>query len=326
MFVLREDADHRAQLEEDGVVMTELAAAGPSADGGPRRLRLDLCYDGTDFAGWAEQPGLRTVCGELRTALATLFRAPVAVVVAGRTDAGVHAAGQVAHIDVDGAAFAALAPRPQRVRPGVRDGQLPGDGCAGLLNRLAGLLPADVRVTAVTPAPAGFDARFAALRRHYRYRIGTARHGVDPLRRHDTYALRRPLDVAAMGQAGRTLLGTNDFAAYCRPPSRPDATTIRDLQELRVAALEHEPAVVAVDVTADAFCHSMVRSIVGVLIGVGTGRQDAAQPGRLLRDGRRTAELHVAPAHGLTLVAVDYPPDDELAARAVRTRAIRGRD
>ena len=323
-----------------------------SAEPGSIRLRLDISYDGTDFSGWAIQPDRRTVAGTLTDALQVLLRHPVQLVVAGRTDAGVHASGQVAHVDVDPAALRALAPRhtvrsscppivvhddpPAHSGVHLRD-DLPAltanaspdnnlAGRSGLLRRLAGLLPPDLRVREITVAATGFDARFAALRRHYRYRIGTARHGVDPLRRHDTYALRRPLDVAAMGQAGRTLLGTNDFAAYCRPPSRPDATTIRDLQELRVAALEHEPAVVAVDVTADAFCHSMVRSIVGVLIGVGTGRQDAAQPGRLLRDGRRTAELHVAPAHGLTLVAVDYPPDDELAARAVRTRAIRGRD
>ena len=313
----------------DEVVVAELAAAGPPA-GGARRLRLDLRYDGTDFAGWAEQPGLRTVCGELRAALATLFRAPVAVVVAGRTDAGVHAAGQVAHIDVDGAALAALAPRPQRVRPGIRAGEYataPADGCAGLLNRLAGLLPADVRVTAVTPAPAGFDARFAALRRHYRYRIGTARHGVDPLRRHDTYALRRPLDRRRDGRGGPHAAGHHDFAAYCRPPSRPDATTIRDLQELSVVCARaragggrrrrHRRRVLPFDGALDrrgadrgrhrpAGCR---RSRAGCC---GTG---GAPPNCMSR--RRT---------GLTLVAVDYPPDVELAARAVRTRAVRGRD
>jgi tRNA pseudouridine38-40 synthase len=285
------------------------------------RLRLDLAYDGTEFAGWAVQPGRRTVAGELGRALATLFRAPVPLVVAGRTDAGVHATGQVAHIDVQPQALAALAPRHLTGDPG---GAVTADspGLVGLRRRLAGLLPPDVRVRSAVPAPDGFDARFSALRRHYRYRISTADWGADPLRRSDTLSWRRPLDVAAMQAAAAPLLGLHDFAAYCKP--REGATTIRDLQRISVTAgSADEPDLVLIDVTADAFCHSMVRSLVGVLLAVGGGRTDPDRPVALLNAARRTADIAVAPARGLTLVGVDYPPDAELAERAARTRAVR---
>ena len=276
------------------------------------RLRLDLAYDGTGFAGWAAQPGLRTVAGTLGDALTVLLHGPVPLVVAGRTDAGVHAAGQVAHCDLDRDRLLALTPRG-----GTDLAPVPA-ALVGLLRRLAGLLPADVRVRSARPAADGFDARFSALRRHYRYRIGTAEWGVDPLAGPGILARPRRLDVAAM-QAGATdLVGLHNFAAYCRP--REGATTVRDLQALRVTGSGDE---IQVDVTADAFCHSMVRSLVGVLIGVGEGRLDDAAPGRLLAAGRRTAELHTAPPGGLTLLGVDYPPDAELAARTLATRAVR---
>jgi tRNA pseudouridine38-40 synthase len=318
------------------------------------RLRLDLAYDGTDFAGWAIQPGRRTVAGELGRALQVLFREPVPLVVAGRTDAGVHATGQVAHVDVHPGALAALAPRhlageaggpvtdvpvgsgdyaaspddrPAREPPpGGGTGRLAGlaPGLIGLRRRLAGLLPPDVRARSASPAADGFDARFSALRRHYRYRISTADWGADPLRRTDTLSWRRPLDVTAMRAAATPLLGLHDFAAFCKP--REGATTIRDLQRISVtAAPAGEPDLVLIDVTADAFCHSMVRSLVGVLLAVGGGRTDTDRPAALLTAARRTAEIAVAPAYGLTLVGVDYPPDAELAERAERTRAVRHR-
>jgi tRNA pseudouridine38-40 synthase len=274
------------------------------------RLRLDLSYDGSDFAGWAVQPGLRTVAGTLRDALQTLFREPVPMVVAGRTDAGVHASGQEAHIDLDPDRLALLAPR----RTDLADPAL-----AGLLRRLAGLLPVDVRVRSASRAPVGFDARFSALRRHYRYRIGTADWGVEPLDRVGVLVRSRPLDSERMQRAAAALIGLHDFATYCRP--RPDATTIRDLQRLDVIGLGPE---VRIEVTADAFCHSMVRSLVGVLIGVGEGRLEVTDPARLLAERRRTAAVHTAPAGGLTLIGVDYPPDHDLAARAQATRALRG--
>lgn len=284
------------------------------------RVRLDISYDGTGFSGWAWQPGRRTVAGELTQALATLLRTAPRLIVAGRTDAGVHASGQVAHVDIPDDRLLALASRRQ---PTPQDPERdPADdrdvACLGLLRRLAGLLPPDVRVRRVGPAAAGFDARFSALRRHYRYRIGTAHWGIEPADRGFVLAVRGPLDVPAMGRAAAALIGLQDFAAFCKP--RDGASTIRDLQRLQVGRIGDE---VDVEVTADAFCHCMVRSLVGALLRVGQGRADVDHPAALLRTGRRTAAIHVAPAHGLTLLGVDYPHDEELAARADQTRAVR---
>ncbi len=282
------------------------------------RLRLDICYDGSGFSGWAAQPGRRTVAGCLAQALEVLFRRAVPLVVAGRTDAGVHAVGQVAHIDVSAASLHALAPRVRREEMRATAADPGAGGRTGLLRRLAGLLPPDVRVRRVSVAPAGFDARFSALRRHYRYRIGVAEWGVEPLRRHDILARRRPLDVPAMSRAAAALTGLHDFAAFCRP--RDGATTIRELQALTVSGTGEE---VTVDVRADAFCHSMVRSLVGALIAVGEHQVPIGRPAELLASRSRASGVHIAPALGLTLVAVDYPPDGELAGRAASTRAIR---
>lgn len=260
------------------------------------RHRLDLGYDGTDFSGWAMQPGRRTVCGVLTEAMATVLRTPVALTVAGRTDAGVHATGQVAHVDL----------------PVHLD-------AANLVRKLARLLPPDVRVYRVTPVPDAFDARFGALRRHYRYRVTTAPYGADPLRARDTLAWPHRLDVDAVNAASAALLGEHDFAAFCK--RRDGATTVRALQRLDWAVARD--GVVTAYVSADAFCHSMVRSLVGALLDVGRGRRDAAWPGSLLQRGERASEVTVAPAHGLTLIGVDYPPDAELAGRAAITRRVR---
>ncbi len=307
----------------DGVVVAGVDAAtdGIVAPSGSLRLRLDIAYDGTDFSGWAIQPGRRTVAGDLSEALAVLFRRPVILTVAGRTDAGVHALGQVAHIDVDAPALIGLA---RRASAGDADASPVERGAAGLLRRLAGLLSDDVRVRRIGVAPAGFDARFAALRRHYRYRIAATGYGADPLRRRDTLAWSRPLDVGQMAAAGRTLLGLHDFAAYCKPPAHDGATTIRELQSLSVRELGDEPGVVAVDVAADAFCHSMVRSLVGALLAVGDGRTPVDRPRELLAARARTSAVHGAPARGLTLMRVDYPDTDALARRVALTRAVRG--
>jgi tRNA pseudouridine38-40 synthase len=242
------------------------------------------------------QPGLRTVCGVLVDALSTLLRRPVALTVAGRTDAGVHATGQVAHAD------------------------LPADADpAQLVRRLARLLPPDVRVRAISPVPAAFDARFSALRRHYRYRVATAPWGANPLRARDTVAWPHPIDLDAVNAASQRLLGEHDFAAFCK--RREGATTVRALQEL--SWTRDADAVVTAAVSADAFCHSMVRSLVGALLDVGRGRRDPGFPAALLTRRERASEIPVAPAHGLTLVAVDYPPDADLAARADATRRLR---
>ena len=263
------------------------------------RLRVDLGYDGAGFSGWAAQPGRRTVQSTVEGGLATVLRVPVGLTVAGRTDAGVHAAGQVAHADVPGEAWAVTG--------------------ATIVRRLAGVLPADVRVWSVVPAPAGFDARFSALFRRYVYRVSDRPGGVDPLRRHDTVGWPRPLDGAAVQDAAARLLGEHDFVAFCR--RREGATTVRALRRFDWG---RDPAgVLVATVEADAFCHSMVRSLVGALLDVGRGRRGVGFPAELLRRGLRASEVPVAPAHGLTLVGVDYPPAAELAARVEATRRVR---
>lgn len=282
------------------------------------RLRLDLAYDGTGYAGWARQPGLRTVQGVLEDGLATVLRSaprgdvPPRVTVAGRTDAGVHARGQVAHVDVVADALAAARGRSDRA------------DVEALTTRLAGVLPSDLVVRAVTRAPTGFDARFSALRRRYAYRVCDEPAARDPLRRTAVLWHRRPLDVAAMDAAARALVGRHDFAAYCKP--RPDATTIRTLEEFAWSrpADGADAGLVVAHVQADAFCHSMVRALVGASLAVGEGRRAVTWPRDLLDARRREGGATVVAAHGLTLEEVGYPPEAELAERAERTRARRG--
>jgi tRNA pseudouridine38-40 synthase len=282
------------------------------ADGGCVRLRLDIAYDGTDFAGWATQSGQRTVAGILEEALSTVFRTPVRLRAAGRTDTGVHAIGQVAHIDVPLDALPNAYPRlPRQNEPEF----LP------LVRRLGRLLPADVRIRRIVRAAAGFDARFSALRRHYIYRLSTAAYGVEPHQARYIIAWPRPLDVDAMMAASRNLLGLHDFAAFCR--QREGATTIRDLQRLDWS---REGDLITAQVTADAFCWSMVRSLVGALLAVGEHRRTATWCHGLLTSTRRSSDFAAAPARGLTLIGVDYPPDAELQARTLVTRDLRTRD
>jgi tRNA pseudouridine38-40 synthase len=260
---------------------------------------LDLGYDGTDFSGWATQPGHRTVQGELTGALEKITQAPVFLTVAGRTDAGVHALGQVAHADLPVEVW-------QRLR--------------GSLNRrLAGVLPPDVRVRSVTEADPGFDARFAATLRRYVYRITDSPWGAEPLSRRYLLAWPRTLDIEVMNSSAAALLGEHDFAAFCR--RRAGATTIRALLSLSCA--RDSDGVVSVSVSADAFCHSMVRSLVGALLAVGDGRRGVEWPASMLTRRERADEVTVAPAHGLTLVAVEYPDADGLAARVALTRRLR---
>lgn len=234
---------------------------------------------------------------------------PKSVVVAGRTDAGVHATGQVVHVDV-----VPLSPAAEGRIPVSPEGIPDLTRMTGRWNRL---LPGDVRVLGARVAPEGFDARFSAIRRHYRYRVSDAPWGADPLRRHDTLAWNRPLSTDAMNAAAAELLGLHDFAAYCK--QRDTGTTIRELQRLEWARVDEH--LLEVRVSADAFCHSMVRSLVGVLLLVGDGRRSDGWPAKVLESGIRDSA--VAPAHGLTLLGVDYPPDDELAKRAEQTRNVR---
>jgi len=289
------------------------------------RLRMDLSYDGTEFSGWARQPGRRTVQGELEEAFGRVLRlasAP-ALTVAGRTDAGVHARGQVAHVDL---AISSLAVLDASARRGTSAGGTEEDWedkgaqwLSALIRRLSGVLPLDVRVKAVCVAPEGFDARFSALSRRYVYRLSDAPGGVDPLRRREVVWHNRPLDVDLLNAASAALLGEHDFAAFCK--SREGATTIRELQRLDWA--RGEDGIIRATVVADAFCHSMVRALVGSVLAVGEGRRPAEWPGHVLAATIRDSGVHVAPAHGLTLEEVRYPAAEELARRAVSTRRVR---
>jgi tRNA pseudouridine38-40 synthase len=304
-----------------------------SADAGAAdacmRLRLDIAYDGTGFAGWAKQPGLRTVQGALEEAVAQiLVRTPPTpgLVVAGRTDAGVHATGQVAHLDLTDAQVASL-DRPPRGKAASVDGgtdHVPdiARAAAALARRLNGVLGArsDVVVTACAPAPDGFDARFSATWRAYRYRIADASGPRDPLQRHRTVEVPVELDAAALQEAADALLGLHDFAAYCKP--REGASTIRTLQELTWTRAA-DGALEAV-VRADAFCHSMVRALVGACVAAASGRATVGRLRELLEIRERTSEFSVMPARGLVLERVGYPADDELAARNAITRNRRG--
>lgn len=275
------------------------------------RLRLDLAYDGTDFSGWATQPGLRTVQGELEGWITQVLRLPepAQLVVAGRTDAGVHATGQVCHLDL-----------PQGWRVPVRDGERE-DVDVLLEHRLRRVLPADVVVHAVRPVSNDFDARFSALWRRYTYRAWDEWTHRDPTLRRRSATVRGSLDVDAMNSGARLLLGLHDFAAFCKP--REGATTIRALQ--RLEAVRNEDGEVVVTVVADAFCHSMVRSLMGALCAVGQSvpsrvRRDEEWLAGLLRATGRDSSVLMMPASGLTLSEVGYPAEDQLAARAVQAR------
>lgn len=282
--------------------MNESETALPDGEGGLARIRLDLGYDGTDFSGWATQPGRRTVQGVLEEALARICRASaVPLTVAGRTDAGVHASGQVAHADMDASTWSDLE--------------------QGIVRRLAAVLPPDVRIYRAARVSDAFDARFAALWRRYEYRICDAEAGADPLRRRYVLTWRRSLDAEAMARAAAGLCGEHDFAAFCR--YREGATAIRRIIALDVLRAGDD---IACTVQADAFCHSMVRSLVGALIAVGDRRRPEDWPAQLLTRSTRAGEVVVAPPHGLTLVAVGYPPDAELAARSEQTRRVRSID
>jgi tRNA pseudouridine38-40 synthase len=274
-------------------------------------LRLDIAYDGAAFSGWARQPGLRTVQGALESALATVFTRwgePPLLTVAGRTDAGVHATGQVAHVDLTASQWEALGTKRSPLE--------------SLVKRLNGIAApeGDVVVTRASVAPDGFDARFSPLWRRYSYRIADADAPRDPRRRGHTVWHPTRLDPAAMERGALRLLGLHDFATFCKP--REGATTIRTLQEFR---WDREPdGVLVARLQADAFCHSMVRAMVGATIAVGEGRFGADRLEELRVAETRTSEFKVAPAKGLTLTEVGYPADEELAARATQTRARRG--
>lgn len=288
---------------QDDLAGAGAQAAASTAVSGPStvRLRLDLAYDGAAFHGWARQPGLRTVQQTVEDALGRGLALPAAprLTVAGRTDAGVHARGQVAHLDVPAGCWARVADTAAR--------------------RLARLLPADVRVHAIGSVPADFDARFSALWRRYTYRVCDDPAGADPLRRHDTLWHPRPLDLGRMNEAAAACTGEHDFAAFCR--RRAGATTVRELIQLSWA--RPAPGVAVATVVADAFCHNMVRSLTGGMLAVGDGSRPASWLAAVLAAGIRDPAIRVVPPHGLCLEEVRYPPAGELAARAHVTRRVR---
>lgn len=286
------------------------------------RFRLDLGYDGTNFRGWGVQPNLRTVQGTLEEALALVCRSRVRTVVAGRTDAGVHARRQAVHLDLGEAQIAALVGQRRVDRDGV-----PRTPESALVSRLRGALSRldahDVVIHGAAAVSDDFDARFSAQWRAYSYRLADDLSFFDPLLAAATVRHRGALDSEAMARAAAGLLGLHDFLPFCKP--RPDSTTIRTLQQISVG--RDRDGVIVFRLRADAFCHHMVRAIVGGLIRVGTGAWSADYPAQLLErassQGESPEPLYIAPGEGLVMEEVGYPPEDEWAARARQTRARR---
>nr|WP_066600039.1 tRNA pseudouridine(38-40) synthase TruA [Cryobacterium arcticum] len=287
---------------------------------GSTRIRLDVAYDGTGFFGWARQPGYKTIQGQIEEGLGAILKRhqPTPdLVVAGRTDSGVHALGQVAHFDLNADQVDSLV----RVKRGRGTPRYPNELASMVQRRLGGILVTqpEIVIRSATIAPPGFDARFSALWRRYEYRIADTQALHDPLQRMRTTWHGFALDLPAMQEAAATLIGLHDFATYCKP--RPGATTIRTLQSFD---WRRDPdGVLVATVQADAFCHSMVRALVGACVSVGEGKLVGTRLVDLRIERARTSEFKVMQAHGLTLMEVGYPEDAGMAIRAAQTRARR---
>ncbi len=271
-------------------------------ESGFRRLRIDIAYDGTAFFGWATQPDRRTIQDLVEEAIARISRSDVESVVAGRTDAGVHATGQVIHVDLPDALFS--------------------DGLSyiDLRYKLNRILDEDVRIMQISDAPSGFHARFSALRRIYTYKILDANEVIPPLSRYDVAPWYRPLDADLMNKASALVLGHHDFAAFCK--FKEGGTTIRTLEKYQWH--RDETGLLVAEVVADAFCYSMVRNLVGAVVCVADGRKDPSWMAELLANKERVSDSLVFPARGLSLTQVDYPSDQELLDRAKVTIGKRG--
>jgi tRNA pseudouridine38-40 synthase len=265
-------------------------------ESGFRRLRIDLSYDGTNFSGWAIQPDRRTVQQSIEEAISTVAQSKAETIVAGRTDAGVHATGQVIHVDL-----------PESLE------------LSDLAYKLNRILDEDVRINQIQIAPPAFHARFSALRRYYEYRILDENKVIAPLSRFNTASWYRALDVDQMNHASALLLGTHNFAAFCK--FREGATTIRTLETYKWRR-DRDGNLVG-DVVADAFCYSMVRNLVGAIVCVADGRKESNWISTLLENKERVSDSLVFPARGLSLYKVDYPDDAELLERAAKTVARR---
>lgn len=297
----------------------------PSVDGGHLRVRIDVAYDGGPFSGWAVQPGLPTVQGTIQAGLELLFRRHVRLTVAGRTDAGVHARGQVTHIDLSPEEWFGLS-RGRDVEPSVAlmrrlqatvNRNLPPSAAARTV--YAGNPASAVVIRSVGLAPAGFDARFSALWRRYSYRIADRSELQDPLVRGTVLWHSEQLDENLLNEGAAALLGLQDFLAFCKP--RPGATTVRELQRFEFE--RGGDGILCATVRADAFCHNMVRALIGSALRVGSGEEPPEWLGERLRSRRKDARSVLAPAHPLVLEEVRYPDDAELASRAELTRAKR---
>lgn len=290
-----------------------------------QRIRLDIAYDGTDFSGWAVQPGLRTVQGELESALARLLRAApesVRLTVGGRTDAGVHARGQVAHVDISVPQiekWGGSQRAPKHSPDGEAGEQTPARRMTRRLNGVLGRSTPDIAIHSVREVPPEFDARFSALRRRYEYRVRPDNARRDPLTARFTAELSRPLDLDRMQEVSQRLLGLQDFTTFCK--AREGATAVREL--LAFEWRETEDGAYAARIEADAFCHSMVRALVGSVVAVGSGRIAPTELEELRDARKRTSRFTVMPACGLSLEEIAYPDDGQLAARAAQTRARR---
>ena len=265
-------------------------------ESGFRRLRLDISYDGTNFSGWGIQPDRRTVQQAIEEAIRTVAQSKAETIVAGRTDAGVHATGQVIHVDL-----------PESLE------------LTDLAYKLNRILDEDIRINQIQIAPPAFHARFSALRRYYEYRILDENKVIPPLARFNTEPWYRRLDLGLMNEASALLLGTHDYAAFCK--FREGATTTRTLESY--SWRRDNQGVLIADVVADAFCYSMVRNLVGAIVCVADGRKDASWISRLLENKERVSDSLVFPGRGLTLYKVDYPSDAELLERAAKTIARR---
>lgn len=256
----------------------------------PGRVRLDVAYDGTEFSGFAPNVGVRTVGGELQDALSRVLGTSVVITVAGRTDKGVHAAGQVVTFDI-----------PESI-PGT---QLNLTRLARALNSLCG---PDIAVTQARPVGTDFDARFSARWRRYHYTVWN-RTAPNPRLARWAWHVADPLELDAMNQAAIPLVGEHDFAAFCRrPPSTPGLDPPSLVRRVISATWEDlGDGQLRFDIAASSFCHQMVRSITALLVDVGRGRRHAADVVATLRSLDRAQSAGVAPPHGLSLVAVGYP-------------------
>lgn len=263
------------------------------------RVRINLAYDGTNFFGWGKQSDRRTIQGELEAAFSTLYRSNLESVVAGRTDAGVHATNQVCHVDLPEGDF--------------------GFEIESLTYRLNRILSDEIRIKKIEVVSNDFHARFSALRRHYIYKIQDGNGVIEPTKRLDIAPWYRDLDIELMNQAAKTLIGEHDFFSYAK--FREFSTTIRDLQRFDFERMED--GVILAHVSADAFCYNMVRALIGTMVYIGEGRFPTTWAREILEKRERPSDSVVFPAKGLTFIGVDYPADSELAARANKVMGLR---